>query len=422
MSAGARSRIAVQWLPVVLFLGFVAVAVIDTHATAANKLPVIANISAGEPSTIAPAIAPQASPAKSDQAGRAPQPIVIAALATPTPPAETVAAPVAVPAPPATIAPLISSKPAPSPARFFTINEVMARQTGRTQDKSQGNIQLASVDPTATPDVSGYSQDAKGEEPFGLFTFVAPDGIVWFKWRKVADDIRAQEPALLRCLADAAQCSPAAARFAAIVSEARGHEGRVRLNFVNQRVNNAIRYTSDMAQWATPDEWSAPFAAGRGAFETGLGDCEDYAIAKYVALRAAGVPAKRLRVLLVRDNIARLDHAVLAANEDGRWYVLDNRWTAAVEDNDVQRFTPLFALDDQGVKLLAAPYASRGESRAEPRIELMSEAVKGKSAASNSARTARKVLPGDDTAEAPSFGSLDLRPSLSTLGLRSSVL
>ena len=79
----------------------------------------------------------------------------------------------------------------------------------------------------------------------------------------------------MRCLADETTCSPAAARFAAIVKEAREHEGRVRLNFVNQRVNNAIRYTSDMTQWGTPDEWSAPLAAGKGSFDTGLGDCED---------------------------------------------------------------------------------------------------------------------------------------------------
>jgi len=269
---------------------------------------------------------------------------------------------------------LISSTPTPAPVQFFTINEVMAKHTGRAQDKAQDNIQLALVDPTATPDASAYGKETKkSHEPFGLFTFVAPDGLVWVKWRKVADDIRAAEPALMRCLTNETACSPAAARFAAIVKEAREHEGRVRLNFVNQRVNNAIRYTSDMTQWGTPDEWSAPLAAGKGSFDTGLGDCEDYAIAKYVALRAAGIPAKQLRVLLVRDNIARLDHAVLAANEDGHWYVLDNRWTAAVEDSDVRRFTPLFALDDQGVKLLAVPYASR----VEPRIEPMSEVVKG---------------------------------------------
>ena len=362
MSAKARSRIAVQWLPVVLFLGFVAVSALDTNATAASKIPVVANVAAGDAT---PVLQPE----------RAPQPIVIASLATQTPPEPApVAAPVTTPSLRGTIAPLISSTPAPAPAQFFTINEVMAKHTGRAQDKAQDNIQLALVDPTATPDASAYGKETKkSHEPFGLFTFVAPDGLVWVKWRKVADDIRAAEPALMRCLTNETVCSPAAARFSAIVKEAREHEGRVRLNFVNQRVNNAIRYTSDMTQWGTPDEWSAPLAAGKGSFDTGLGDCEDYAIAKYVALRAAGIPAKQLRVLLVRDNIARLDHAVLAANEDGHWYVLDNRWTAAVEDSDVRRFTPLFALDDQGVKLLAVPYASR----VEPRIEPMSEVVKG---------------------------------------------
>jgi predicted transglutaminase-like cysteine proteinase len=407
MSAKARTRIAVQWLPVGLFCGFVAVAAltVDTNATAASKIPVITNVAAGGPAT-APQIAMQvasqaaASSISVTQPQREPKPIVIAALAERTPPdaaeaAKPVAAPVATPPLRASIAPIISDTPAsaPAPVRFFTINEVMARHGRASQN---GNIQLASVDPTATPDATIHG---KSEEPFGLFTFTAPDGIVWFKWRKVADDIRAQEPTLRQCLDDATACSPAAARFVAIVKEAREHEGRVRLNFVNQRVNNAIRYTSDLTQWGTPDQWSAPLAAGKGSFDTGLGDCEDYAIAKYVALRAAGVPAKHLRVLLVRDNIARLDHAVLAANEDDHWYVLDNRWTAAVEDSDVRRFTPLFALDDQGVKLLAAPYASRVT---EPRIEPMSEAVKG----------TQKVLAVETETAAPNIGTLGLRPSI----------
>jgi predicted transglutaminase-like cysteine proteinase len=382
MSAKARSRIAVQWLPVVLFLGFVAVSALDTDATAASKIPVVANVAAGG--------------AAVPQLEHAPQPIVIASLATQTPPA---AAPVTTPPLRGTIAPLISSTPAPAPARFFTINEVIAHHGGRAaQGTLQDSIQLASVDPAAIPAESGHN---KSDEPFGLFTFVAPDSIVWFKWRKVADNIRAQEPALLRCLADATQCSPAAARFATIVKEAHEHEGRVRLNFVNQRVNNAIRYTSDMTQWATADEWSAPLAGGKGSFETGLGDCEDYAIAKYVALRAAGVPAKQLRVLLVRDNIARLDHAVLAVNDDGHWYVLDNRWTAAIEDTDVRRFTPLFALDDKGVKLLAIPYASRSESKIEP----MSEVVKGGN---------QRSPPANEDAVSTTSGvsALGLRPSI----------
>jgi predicted transglutaminase-like cysteine proteinase len=353
MSAKARVRSAAQWLPLLLFVGFVAASSIDTGATAANTIPAMADVSAGETISAAKGVKPE----------RTSQPIIVASLAV-TPPASNGA----------------------------TAPTAMSPLPASTND----SVQLALIDPTVTPEILTRGP---GREPFGLSTVAAPDSIVWFKWRKVTDDIRAQEPALMRCLADETACAPAAARFATIVKEAREHEGRVRLNFVNQRVNHAIRYTSDITQWGIPDEWSAPLAAGKGSFETGLGDCEDYAIAKYVALRAAGVPAKQLRVLLVRDDMARLEHAVLTANEDGHWYVLDNRWTGAVEDNDVHRFTPLFALDDQGVKLLIAPYASRTE----PKIEAVMSADQKLPASAETVQM-QSVKNG--------IGALGLRPSI----------
>src|SRR5512144_549028 len=241
MSAKTRAHRLARWLPVLLFFGFIAAsAAVDTGATADSRTPVVANVAAGEASAI-PQPAQQAqglhqASQHAPQLERAPRPIVIASLATQTPAAAPVAAPGTAPPQRATIAPLISSTPAPAPARFFTISEVMARHGGRApQGTLQDNIQLASVDPSATPTESGHGKagdtNEKSEEPFGLSTFVAPNNLLGFKWRKVADDIRAQEPALMRCLVDAAQCSPAAARFVAIVKEAREHEGRVRLNF-----------------------------------------------------------------------------------------------------------------------------------------------------------------------------------------------
>ena len=53
---------------------------------------------------------------------------------------------------------------------------------------------------------------------------------------------------------------------------------------INRDINMAIRPTSDLAQWGVTDRWSAPLAT----LASGRGDCEDYAIAKYVALREAG--------------------------------------------------------------------------------------------------------------------------------------
>jgi predicted transglutaminase-like cysteine proteinase len=324
MSASARAHGAARWLLVLLSLGFI---------TGAAPVPADVN-------------------PESNKLARANETFVIA-LATPATPVPSAVRPVA------TVAPLLSNLPILAPARFFTISEVMAKHNGRSQHDT--SIHLASVDPgPTTTDANSDVRSNKGDEPFGLLTFIAPDGQLWTKWRKVTDDIRTEEPALVRCLADSQHCSPAAARFSAIVNDAREQKGRARLELVNQRVNIAIRYMSDMAQWGVPDLWSPPLAPDNsGSFSTGFGDCEDYAIAKYVALRAAGVPAPQLRVLLVHDNMARMDHAILAALDDGHWLILDNRWTTLIEDTEAKQFVPIFALDEQGVKLLGVPYAAK---------------------------------------------------------------
>jgi predicted transglutaminase-like cysteine proteinase len=198
----------------------------------------------------------------------------------------------------------------------------------------------------------------QGDEPFGLFTFRAPEGPLWVKWRKVEADMRAEAPALARCRTEPEHCTAAATRFVAIIKEAAVRRGRARLKFVNEQVNAAIRYTSDMAQWHEADVWSAPLDKdNEGSFQTRLGDCEDYAIAKYFALREAGLDASDLRLMLVRDNWAHLDHAVLAARLNGHWLVLDNRWSRLIEAADLKQFVPLFALNADGVKIFAAPYA-----------------------------------------------------------------
>jgi hypothetical protein len=49
---------------------------------------------------------------------------------------------------------------------------------------------------------------------------------------------------------------------------------------------------------------------------------------------------------------------VLTARLDGRWYVLDNRRSGFYAEGDLPHYLPLFALDRDGVKLFAAPFAS----------------------------------------------------------------
>lgn len=220
-------------------------------------------------------------------------------------------------------------------------------------------LSLLDPNPIQTNLVSFLPLDAKPswadptprEQPFGLRTLRAPPGLLWTKWEKVGADIEAEAPALARCRANIRYCSKAAARFIAIVKDAARQEGRARLALINERVNAAITYTTDQEQWNISDRWSAPLDTKRaGAFDTGLGDCEDIAIAKYAALREAGTPPNDLQILMVRDMSAGIFHAVLAARHDDKWLILDNRRSRLFEESDATFFTPLFALGADGVK------------------------------------------------------------------------
>jgi predicted transglutaminase-like cysteine proteinase len=242
--------------------------------------------------------------------------------------------------------------PVVAPARFFTINRVLAKLDGL---KSGGTRLASRLDAGTMSDAPDAIPAMVGSEPFGLFVFQAPEGTLWQKWRGVSADIAADRAALAACRAAAATCSPAAKRFSAVIDAARGLDGRARLDAVNRAVNAAVVYMTDMAQHGVPDLWSSPLAT----FASLRGDCEDYAIAKYVALLEAGLPDADARIVLARDNLLGEDHAVLAVRQDGRWLILDNRRAEVVTEADEKHLAPLFAIDRDGVKLFAAPYVQR---------------------------------------------------------------
>ena len=202
---------------------------------------------------------------------------------------------------------------------------------------------------TAADAATPSSQAAAVPEPFGLNTVPMTSGEVVTKWSGVVANIRAEGDILMRCRDDAESCPTAAQKFLAVIADGRAHEGRARYGVINRAINLAIQPMSDLAQWGVPDRWSAPLAT----LTTGRGDCEDYAIAKYVALREAGVTEDDLRLLIVRDLAAGWDHAVVAARIEEKWIVLDNRRLALVEDVEMPRVLPLFVLDRYGVKRFA---------------------------------------------------------------------
>jgi predicted transglutaminase-like cysteine proteinase len=224
------------------------------------------------------------------------------------------------------------------------------------RDMAQTAIDIA-------PDVSNlrvpenFAAPSAAAAPFGLRTSEVAAGPLWDKWHAVVTTIRAESEILAGCMKAAATCPKAASRFMAIVEHGRTRSGLARLGDINRAVNLSIRPMSDMAQYGVEDRWTSPLVT----FASGAGDCEDYAIAKYVALQAAGIAESEVRLVIVRDTATREDHAIVAARLDGRWVMLDNRYLIMVSDSDMRNVNPLFVLDHDGVKryeTAIAPVAS----------------------------------------------------------------
>lgn len=196
-------------------------------------------------------------------------------------------------------------------------------------------------DSSRAPEVSGSSSEPFGRGASRLFA-----GPLREKWRDVERKLDDERVQLALCEGDRERCaSPAALQFLAIVDNARAREGRARLGEINRAINLAIRPMSDQAQYGELDVWASPLVT----FAHGAGDCEDYAIAKFVALRHAGLSSDDLRIVIVRDTVRGEDHAIAAARLDGHWLTLDNRHMAMVEDGSIRNYRALFVIDQYGL-------------------------------------------------------------------------
>lgn len=187
---------------------------------------------------------------------------------------------------------------------------------------------------------------SRSTEPFGLVAYTNSIGGLNEKWRGVERKLDDERVQLALCDGDRERCaSPAALQFLAIIDSARARDGRARLGEINRAINLAIHPMTDLAQYGEIDVWSSPLVT----FYRGAGDCEDYAIAKFVALQQAGISPDDLRIVVLRHTLSGEGHAVAAVRLDGHWLMLDNQRMAMIEDANVRNYRPLFVIGQSGV-------------------------------------------------------------------------
>jgi len=150
---------------------------------------------------------------------------------------------------------------------------------------------------------------------------------------------------------DATQCP--AARWTNLVAELSQLPLRDRVERVNAELN-AQPYVPAAQNWGEPIYWETPYE-----FLAKGGQCEDYAIAKYLALAESGVPQSALHFVVVHDSVSQLDHAITLVTVDGQDLVLDNQATDVLRAASVDRYTPYYSVNDGGMQVFAHPVVDR---------------------------------------------------------------
>jgi predicted transglutaminase-like cysteine proteinase len=95
-----------------------------------------------------------------------------------------------------------------------------------------------------------------------------------------------------------------------VLSQTAGQPDAVKLRRVNDFFNRRTRFGDDNDIWGKPDYWATPLETlGRAQ-----GDCEDFAIAKYVTLKLLGVAPEKLRLTYVKARIGGPQSTVVQAH------------------------------------------------------------------------------------------------------------
>jgi len=106
---------------------------------------------------------------------------------------------------------------------------------------------------------------------------------------------------------------------------------------------NKVRYIEDKNNYGTSDYWQTP-----AEFTSRGGDCEDFAIAKYAALKALGFDENQLRLAIVQDTWKGIPHAILIVYTDDGVKFLDNQYKTVKNVEGFTRYRPIYSINKTG--------------------------------------------------------------------------
>jgi predicted transglutaminase-like cysteine proteinase len=234
----------------------------------------------------------------------------LAACATPAPPPAT-------PAPPRQV---VRAAPPPPLARSGPTLADLAEAAPRFRPSVFGSLERPLVPELANGDANLVVQ-----------------------WDRVRSWLQTNDAAWRDCANNPRACrTEAQSAWRGLLQEAQAGPASERLARLNE-VFNRRPYLEDEQVYGAGDYWANP-----QEFLANSGDCEDFAVAKYVALRHLGYRDDELRVVVLTDRIRDRIHAVLAVSVPGDVVILDSLSNEIFSHRDYAHYVPHLSVNLSG--------------------------------------------------------------------------
>ncbi|NDP48645.1 MAG: transglutaminase [Sulfuriferula multivorans] len=95
-----------------------------------------------------------------------------------------------------------------------------------------------------------------------------------------------------------------------LLTNSAGQSDSVKLKRVNEFFNHRTRFRDDRDIWGVEDYWATPLEVlGRAE-----GDCEDFAIAKYMTLKLMGLSSEKMRLAYVKARLGGPQSTIVQAH------------------------------------------------------------------------------------------------------------
>jgi len=183
------------------------------------------------------------------------------------------------------------------------------------------------------------SADDRPGDPFGNHTIqLDKEATLFAIWESLRDRVLLDRAHFHSCIEFSNTPCPEVSTLMKIVDEARQNQGKALLGHLNRSINLLIK--------AAPGNWTGPLEA----ITMRNGDCKSYSIAKYAAVRAAGISPDDVRLIIVHNRRHNWDHMVVAVYQDKEWLILDNLTNLLLQDSEEVDYEPTAVLDYTGVR------------------------------------------------------------------------